>query len=170
MKLYQPLAGAVYFDLFAPTDNSIYKLHFVIKEKEINMSEDINVSQILETLNKKVDLDQKNTNEEGLAYGSGWGMPSDRYIELSLGSSGSRYVAPANGWYFLRKWSTKDPSYLEICNITSLIIDTQFKYGTVNMQYCVWVPVNKNDIIQTNYTFNGDTSIFVFVYSTGSKS
>lgn len=30
---------------------------------------------------------------------SGLGMPSDKYIDLTLGASGSKYTAPANGWF-----------------------------------------------------------------------
>ena len=30
---------------------------------------------------------------------SGWGMPSSRYIDLTLGASGTTYRAPANGWF-----------------------------------------------------------------------
>lgn len=32
---------------------------------------------------------------------SGWSMPSSRYIDLTLGASGSNYTAPANGWFSL---------------------------------------------------------------------
>lgn len=32
---------------------------------------------------------------------SGWSMPSSRYIDLTLGASGSTYTAPANGWFAL---------------------------------------------------------------------
>ena len=30
---------------------------------------------------------------------SGWGMPSSRYINLTLGASGTVYTAPANGYF-----------------------------------------------------------------------
>lgn len=30
---------------------------------------------------------------------SSWGFPSNRYIDLELGASGSTYTAPANGWF-----------------------------------------------------------------------
>ena len=36
-------------------------------------------------------------------------MPSSRYIDLTLGASGSTYTAPANGWFFfffsMKKWN-----------------------------------------------------------------
>lgn len=44
-----------------------------------------------------------NFSSAGRSYLSGIGMPSDRYIELTVGASGSTYTAPANGWF---RWST----------------------------------------------------------------
>ena len=38
---------------------------------------------------------------------SGWGMPSNKYIDLTLGASGSRYTAPANGYFQLAVLSGK---------------------------------------------------------------
>jgi hypothetical protein len=44
------------------------------------------------------------------------------------------------------------------------------KYGTLNMQHAIWTPVKKNDVVRVNYTFNGTTSIFRFIYAQGSES
>lgn len=66
------------------------------------MSDDINVGAISESLNNKVDLNQLNTNTQGLEYLSGLGMPSSKYIDLTLGASGTTYTAPANGWVNMR--------------------------------------------------------------------
>ena len=98
---------------------------------------------------------------------SGIGFPSSRYEDLTLGASGTKYTAPANGWFFLRKWSTKDTSYLELENKTSGIVCTHFKYGTTSMQDVCLCPVKKGDVVQTNYTFNGDTTVFRFIYAEG---
>lgn len=40
-----------------------------------------------------------NFSQAGRSYLSGLGMPSGRYIDLTLGASGSNYTAPANGWF-----------------------------------------------------------------------
>lgn len=42
--------------------------------------------------------DLSNLTSTGKSYASGLGMPSSRYIDLTLGASGATYTAPANGY------------------------------------------------------------------------
>lgn len=48
---------------------------------------DIDYGEILEALNDKVDLD------------GSWSFPSADYEDLTLGTSGTSYTAPADGYY-----------------------------------------------------------------------
>ena len=56
-----------------------------------------------ELFNDKVDLDASNFDNTGKSLIAGLGMPSDTYVDLTLGSSGDTYYAPANGWFYLNK-------------------------------------------------------------------
>lgn len=51
------------------------------------------------TLDNKANIDARNFNADGKSLLSSLGMPSIRYIDLTLGASGSTYIAPANGWF-----------------------------------------------------------------------
>ena len=45
---------------------------------------------------------------------SGLGMPSSRYIDLTLGASGTTYTAPANGWVYCVGKTTASPCYISV--------------------------------------------------------
>lgn len=59
----------------------------------------INTGAVLSQLSNKADINASNFNADGKSLLSGLGMPSNRYIDLTLGASGSSYTAPANGWF-----------------------------------------------------------------------
>ena len=43
-----------------------------------------------------------------------WSMPSSKYVILTVGSSGTGYVAPANGYLFFKRRSSTEGNYIEI--------------------------------------------------------
>lgn len=98
---------------------------------------------------------------------SGWGMPSNRYIDLTLGKDGTTYTAPANGWFVVSKRSTKAN---EILALYSTATGFGFKYASAGAQGCfVSCPVKKGDEIACGYTTTGATEFFRFIYAEGSK-
>lgn len=140
------------------------------------MSNEINVGAISEALNNKVDLDQLNTNTQGLEYVSGLSMPSDKYIDLTLGASGSTYTAPANGWFSISKVSG-------IANGTITLVNTLITDGnnqdqnfthrmvspTTGMTLYGYIPAKKGDKVIVNYTATGTTTSFRFIYAEGAE-
>lgn len=95
------------------------------------------------------------------------GMPSNKYINLTLGANGSTYTAPANGWFVVFKRSTKENEILEL-SLTATGFG--FKYASTGAQGCfVSCPVKKGDIIKCGYTTTGATNFFRFIYAEGSK-
>lgn len=118
--------------------------------------------------NGKVDLNASNLNAQGRSYVSGLGMLSSKYVDLTLGASGSTYTAPANGYYSLDKQSTSNISQIWISN--SVWIDG--RSGQQNNSYIQFVtpPCQKGDIITVMYVDIKPTSgLFRFVYAEGSK-
>lgn len=132
------------------------------------MSNEINVGAISEALNNKVDLNQLNTNEQGLEYVSGLGMPSSRYINLTLGASGSSYTAPANGWYLLCKKTNGTNQVANLINRTSVIHTASFA-PTSGSDIYVYLPALKGDLIQSYYSAGGETIHFRFIYAQGDE-
>lgn len=121
-----------------------------------------------ELFNGKVDLNASNLNAQGRSYVSGLGMLSSKYVDLTLGASGSTYTAPANGYYSLDKQSTSNISQIWISN--NVWIDG--RSGRQNNSYIQFVtpPCQKGDIITVWYADIKPTSgLFRFVYAEGSK-
>ena len=99
---------------------------------------------------------------------AGYAMPSNRYIDLTLGASGSTYTAPANGWVcFIGTTSGAGSVYLK--NIPTDITSSEAYNGGV-FYPTLYIPVKKNDTF-TVYTNNCSVKadIFKFIYAEGSK-
>ena len=103
-------------------------------------------------------------------------MPSDSYIDLTLGASGSTYTAPANGYFCLNKTKTSQNQYIAI-NRKSKDSDA-FEMGvwsngnpaaTSGLVY-TYLPAKKDDLIQIDYSAGGAVSYFRFIYAQGAES
>ncbi len=103
---------------------------------------------------------------------AGWGFPSDRFDDLTLGASGSTYTAPANGWFWIQKLSSSTRQFL-----TPIIKDSNgnIKYTLTSQPTAagydaeILAPVSKGDVININYSLDGATKSFRFVYAEGSN-
>ena len=117
----------------------------------------INVARIEETLVTK-------TNKVQAAEAS---MPSNRYIDLTLLASGSRYTAPANGW-FSAYCATGLSSSCYLMNNTNGINAAGTVIEGLTDGRC-YIPVNKGDVI--SFFYNGmDVSkgaFLRFIYAEG---
>lgn len=91
---------------------------------------------------------------------SGWGMPSNKYIDLTLGASGSTYTAPANGYAYLSRTTTATGQYIALSSIIAIkTIST-----TKNQSLEVFIPVKSGNSFTANYTA-GTLGAFRFVYA-----
>ena len=104
---------------------------------------------------------------------SGWGMPSNRTIDLTLGVAQSTYTAPANGWFFCISQASNNAGYEYIyvgCGFTPSL--TNYTYvlsddisrapGTSGKI----APVRKGDQIMIDYGYVSNR-IFRFIYAEG---
>lgn len=132
-------------------------------------------------LNGKADIDGSNINQlfstnlvanmsdTANIYMSGMGMPSDTYIDLTLGASGSTYTAPANGYIFLNKSSSGAGQYTGITNNTSGLITEQISTANYQNLPCS-LECGQGDSLTVEYTAGGALISFRFVYAQGSES
>jgi hypothetical protein len=99
---------------------------------------------------------------------TGWAMPSNKYIDLTLGASGSTYTAPANGYVTISKRPTAANQY---CYLENQTADFSFGgYATVSgYDTNIFLPVSKGDIFAVNYNMAGQTTYFKFIYAKGDK-
>lgn len=101
---------------------------------------------------------------------SGWSMPSDRYVDLTLGTSGTTYTAPANGWFYIDKYAGANNAYIDF-DVNSK--DGNLKYKNTscvplsNYVDRLLVPVVKGDVLTCKYSASGTTNYFRFIYAEG---
>lgn len=131
---------------------------------------DVNISDgaVLEALNNKADVDLNNANP-GKAFtsqGAGWAMPSDQYIDLTLGSS-VEYTCPANGYFCVSKTSTAPNQYLFSKNETTNIKIGEFASNWSGQNMSICLPVRKGDKCIWGGTFGGAIYYLKFVYAQG---
>lgn len=96
---------------------------------------------------------------------SGWSMPSDRYIDLTLGASGASYIAPANGWFWLSKKSSAANQYMNIGNNISGYVQN-YSSGASDVMNLMR-PARKGETVFIYYNVAGSTNYFKFIYAEG---
>ena len=128
---------------------------------------EIDINKIYEDMNLKANTSLSNLTADGKSLASGLGMPSNKYTSLTLGSSGTNYTAPANGWFFLEKLSGAS-AYVQMRNKTNEM--KSYARTTVNSDYLgAFVPVRKGDVVNISYSLTGETKVFRFIYAEGGK-
>ena len=93
---------------------------------------------------------------------SGWSMPSSRYIDLTLGASGSTYTAPVNGWFTFSIGSGL--TYLD-AYINGALGTTATNPNNVFIRR--FVPAFRGDVLTIYYTGTPNTALFRFFYTEG---
>lgn len=104
------------------------------------------------------------TDNEYMAH---MAMPSDKYIDLELGASGSTYTAPADGWFHIRKKATVAGKYIS-AGVDGLYYLTTVSV-TTNQTFGLLFPVKKGETLKVTYSADGDTVYFRFIYAVGSE-
>jgi hypothetical protein len=102
------------------------------------------------------------------SYIASMGMPSDKYINLTLGASGSTYTAPANGWVYFNKDNGDAGNWILLLHNDCLLYDTTVNTGHATS---VILPINKGYTFQAHYGLNNHSNVrFRFYYAQGSES
>ena len=118
------------------------------------------------------DTDLSNVTNAGNIKMAGASMPSSIYTDLTLGSSGTAYRAPANGWYTICSNSNGSyPKSIELINSSSG--DVNMSVTAYNSSNSGWLrcslPAKKGDVVVCYYN-NISVQHFRFVYAYGSES
>lgn len=97
-------------------------------------------------------------------------MPSNRYVDLTLGASAATYTAPADGWVIFRRTSTASGQYIQLVNNTSANLQYFVQSGANSGVIGVSMPVKKGDNFLVSYTLgSANNQIFRFIYAQGAK-
>lgn len=152
---------------------SIKVLYYIVVATSTKTSIQVDIDEIATDLNGKADVDLSNTNNTAKIMMSRMGMPSDTYVDLTLGASGSTYTAPADGWFYISKQGTaagqqlvmgvKDTNNSTIYDITCVTVTSANAVSGI-------LPVKKSDRVEITYQTPGQLYGFRFVYAKGSES
>lgn len=118
-------------------------------------------------VNGKLDRDCLNYSDTGYSVMAGASMPSNTYIDLTLGASGATYTMPSNGWLYCSADVTGSNGFMYIYNTTRKYAMQTTVISGVNQN--TTVPVCKDDVISISYI--GCTLVKArFIYAQGSES
>lgn len=134
----------------------------------------IDLDAITEALSRKADIDLVNCTQDQMTtiskeYFTKLFAPSDRYVNLTLPSSGGTVTAPADGYIAFSKIASAAAQWLGLrCTDTYLASLTWAGTGSGNYANC-FIPVRKGETVVVEYAVAGDTKWFRFVYAEGEK-
>lgn len=137
------------------SDSGLY-LYFYVGETVQNANL-INAGRIEEKLVDKVDMQQATIAS----------MPSSRYVDLTLGASGTEYTAPANGFVILDRTASAAGQYMALLNISNQLNSEVVSSG--KHTWTIYIPVKKGDKFTAQYSFGGTLYLFRFIYAEGEK-
>lgn len=135
---------------------------------------DIDVGYLSEAINDKMDRDVHNIDSViGSPLVAELGMPNNEvFEELTLGTGGSTYIAPANGYFYVHKAPAATGQYIVMLNQTGGAdgLCAEYQPNNASNHARIWLPVKKGDVIEINYSLSGTTYEFRFFYAVGSES
>ncbi|MDR2077966.1 MAG: DUF2793 domain-containing protein [Rickettsiales bacterium] len=123
-----------------------------------------NLLQIL--LNLKANSNFSNIEISARKIVSNLSAPSNRYIGVSVGPSGSYYTAPANGYVSMLSMATADNAVGALKNTTASNLIHQWVIPKANCYVGVFIPCAENNILQYEYHNQNVTQLF-FHYANG---
>lgn len=112
-----------------------------------------------------IDAGRINEQLSGLVeVGGSLGMPSNKYVNLTLGASGDSYTAPANGWLHL-KVNKSAAGYSAFYSSSGLSAESR---TTISGSNCiVYIPCKKGDVVTCYYDGTNREIVFTFIYAVG---
>lgn len=94
-------------------------------------------------------------------------LPSDKYDDLTLGASGEKYIAPANGWFSVNKRGTKPQQYVNIGKVGSISMVGSFTAYASGVECWSLQSILKGEEVKVHYTCDGTLEWFRFIYAKG---
>ena len=116
---------------------------------------------------KAASTNADNFSVAGKAVLAGMGMPSSKYLDVTVGANGTTYTAPANGYFFSTGNFNQDNGAVRLLN------DSKHSFGTSShagkaWYYAVFVPCQKGDKVAFFYQSVGDVKL-TFLYAEGDQ-
>ena len=161
--------NSIYGNSSTVQPQTIKVLYYIVIANSYKTDIQVDIDEIATDLNGKADVDFTNVNDSGASLSAGWAMPSDISNTLIIGTSGTEYTAPANGYFsFIGQNGGSYPKSMELHNI-NVDICSSAQTGANAGWLRIFVPAKKNDIVRIWYN-NLDNGSLKFIYAKGSES
>ena len=95
---------------------------------------------------------------------SGWGMPTNEYINLTVGASGTTYTAPANGYYQCYIGGSSGNKWLKLSTTGGYLQEAGFSTSN-NIGFTI--PIQKGQILYVSYSGTLTAKSLRFFYAQG---
>ena len=159
------LSNTIYGNSSTVQPQSVKVLYYIVIATITKTNIQVDIDHIATDLNSKADVDLTNCTDVANIKMAHNAMPSDTYIDLTLGASGASYTAPADGWvgaFFQNSYT---------CNLHNLtctgINSVDFLPSAETDRYAT-IQVSKGNVFSLYYT--GTLQYFRFIYAKGSES
>ena len=167
------LSNSIYGNSTTVQPQSIKVLYYIVIATSAKTEIEVDIDEIATDLNGKADTDLTNitnTAKVSIAHNA---MPSDRYVDLTLGVSDTIYTAPADGWFTISKiagsdWYTINMMILDTTGTNVLLAHSMTGYRTAELKGSL--PAKKGQKCQIWYNASGALQYFRFVYAQGAES
>ena len=107
-------------------------------------------------------------NRSDTEWASTQSMPSNRYIDLTWGATGTSYIAPANGWFTCQNVAGTANTGVRFSNVTVGSMGASCISATIEGTCAVTVPAKKGDRVILYYNTTGTAlKILRFIYAEG---
>ena len=147
---------------------SLDAYYYIVVATSTKTGIQVDIDEIVTDLNGKAEVDLSNVNNSGTSRGAHWAMPSNTYVDLTLGASFTEYTAPADGYFSLcTTGNDNQANYLFYKGdnlLGAMAISGGPGTGLRN-----WLPAKKGQVVVVQYTTYA-TNYFKFIYAVGSES
>lgn len=145
-------------------------LYYIVIGTNVKTDIQVDIDNIATDLNSKADIDLTNTTNQAKILMSGMGMPSDRYVGLTVGASGSAYTAPANGWFWINVGFSNTSGTVRLISPALSIRGNANAGAAASVPVSVYIPILKNQDVVVEYANVKTFYIFGFIPAVGSES
>lgn len=90
------------------------------------------------------------------------------YTDLTLGNSGTQYIAPANGYYFFQKRGNQY-EYISLTNLDNGMRSQSVSGSPNQINLTAILPVKKGSRVEVGYNAASTLVYFRFIYAVGSE-
>lgn len=119
------------------------------------------------SLQNKADVDLSNISTTAKKLITDMSAPSDTYVNLTVGASGTSYTAPANGYYLAVGLTNNENAqhiiHFDKNDIMWTEVTTPYQNNTIGC-FC---PVRKNEAVKLHYGRMTSFTYFRFYYAQG---